>query len=102
LARLGGVRIGGARLGEVRQGYLIKIMSGITTSETLRGEQPKDDNLGSREQQLIRKVKALKVETSVLQIDMDNRLSEFRRSVLNIMLELDEWAENKINDEDQR
>jgi hypothetical protein len=77
-------------------------MAGITTSDMLSGEQPKDDKLGSREQQLIRKVKALKVETSVLQIDMDNRLSEFRRSVLNIMLELDEWAENKINDEDQR
>jgi hypothetical protein len=72
------------------------------TKTTTNSEQPKDDNLGSREQQLIRKVKALKVETSVLQIDMDNRLSEFRRSVLNIMLELDEWAENKINDEDQR
>jgi hypothetical protein len=70
------------------------------TKTTTNSEQPKDDNLGSREQQLIRKVKALKVETSVLQIDMDNRLSEFRRSVLNIMLELDEWAENKINDEE--
>ena len=68
----------------------------------MAGEQPKDDNLGGREQQLIRKVKAMKVETSVLQIDMDNRLKEFRRSVLNIMLELDEWAENKINDEEQR
>ena len=77
-------------------------MAGITTSKTLAGEQPKDDNLGGREQQLIRKVKAMKVETSVLQIDMDNRLKEFRRSVLNIMLELDEWAENKINDEEQR
>ena len=77
-------------------------MAGIKTSKTLAGEQPKDDNLGSREQQLIRKVKAMKVETSVLQIDMDNRLKEFRRSVLNIMLELDEWAENKINDEEQR
>lgn len=73
-------------------------MAGITTSATMAGEQPKDDSLGGREQQLIRKVKALKVEISVLQIDMDNRLSEFRRSVLNTMLELDEWAENKIND----
>ena len=72
------------------------------TKTTTNSEQPKDDNLGVREQQLIRKVKALKVETSVLQIDMDNRLKEFRRSVLNIMLELDEWAENKINDEEQR
>tara|TARA_R110002153_G_scaffold266500_1_gene429863 strand:+ start:74 stop:295 length:222 start_codon:yes stop_codon:yes gene_type:complete len=72
------------------------------TKTTTNSEQPKDDNLGGREQQLIRKVKAMKVETSVLQIDMDNRLKEFRRSVLNIMLELDEWAENKINDEEQR
>ena len=68
----------------------------------MSGEQPKDDGLGGREQQLIRKVKALKVEISVLQVDMDNRLSEFRRSVLNTMLELDEWAENKINGEEQR
>ena len=65
---------GAAWCGMVRQGYLIKIMAGITTSETLAGEQPKNDDLlrkinevGGRLAELI--VKNREIELAMTQLN---------------------------------
>ena len=58
-------------------------MSGITTSETLAGEQPKDDNLGSRVDELNVQVKKLR-----------NEFNMFEKYVLDNL----EDIEKKIND----
>ena len=59
-------------------------MAGITTSETMAGEQPKDDNLGSRVDELTNQVKKLRNEFNV-----------FEKYVLDNL----EDIEKKINDE---
>ena len=58
-------------------------MAGITTSETLAGEQPKDDNLGSRVDELNVQVKKLR-----------NEFNMFEKYVLDNL----EDIEKKIND----
>ena len=80
--RHGRVLRGAAWSGEVRQGYLIKIMSGITTSETLAGEQPKNDNLGGRVDELERVMTGL-----------ERSLNDFLSRI--------EALENKNDDEEQ-
>ena len=58
-------------------------MAGITTSETLAGEQPKDDNLGSR------------VDELTVQVDeLRNEFNVFEKYVLDNL----EDIEKKIND----
>ena len=59
-------------------------MAGITTSETMAGEQPKDDNLGSRVDELTNQVKKLRNEFNI-----------FEKYVLDNL----EDIEKKINDE---
>lgn len=54
-------------------------MSGITTSETLAGEQPKDDNLGGRVDELTKQVGELRKECVLLRchvIDTEERNTE--------------------------
>ena len=58
-------------------------MAGITTSATLAGEQPKDDNLASRVEELTVQVKKLR-----------NEFNMFEKYVLDNL----EDIEKKIND----
>ena len=54
-------------------------MAGITTSETLAGEQPKDDNLGSRVDELTNQVDELRKQFALLRcrvIDTEERNTE--------------------------
>ena len=57
-------------------------MSGITTSETLAGEQPKDDDLGSRVDELER-----------ISVGLETILKDFLRRI--------EALEEKNSDEEQ-
>jgi hypothetical protein len=57
-------------------------MAGITTSETLAGEQPKDDNLGSRVDELER-----------ISVGLEPILKDFLRRI--------EALEEKNSDEEQ-
>jgi len=57
-------------------------MAGITTSETLAGEQPKDDNLGSRVDKLER-----------ISVGLETILKDFLRRI--------EALEEKNSDEEQ-
>jgi hypothetical protein len=57
-------------------------MAGITTSESMSGEQPKDDNLGGRVDELERVITGLE-------------------RILNDFLSRIEALENKNDDEDQ-
>jgi len=79
--RHGRVLRGAAWSGEVRQGYLIKIMSGITTSETLAGEQPKDDNLGGRVDELTAEVGELRKEVVRLRCRIDDKFGELEKKI---------------------
>jgi len=54
-------------------------MAGITTSETLRGEQPKDDNLGSRVDELTKKVGELRKEVTLLRCRVDDKFGELEK-----------------------
>jgi len=60
-------------------------MSGITTSETLAGEQPKDDNLGSRIDELTNQVEKLREEyvtwRNYYEKLVDARLEEIEKKV---------------------
>jgi len=62
--------------------------TGITTSETMAGEQPKDDNLGSRVDKLETKIDKLKKDFAV-----------FRRMSLDKTIALEKKIEEKNNDE---
>jgi hypothetical protein len=54
-------------------------MAGITTSETLRGEQPKDDNLGSRIDELTNQVEKLRKEVTLLRCRVDDKFGELEK-----------------------
>ena len=81
MERHGRVLRGAVRFGEVRQGYLIKIMSGITTSETMAGEQPKDDNLGSRVDELTNEVDKLRNKFNVLEKYVLDNLEDIEKKI---------------------
>ena len=61
------------------------IMAGITTSETMAGEQPKDDNLGSRVDELTKQVEKLREEyvtwRNYYEKLVDARLEEIEKKV---------------------
>ena len=65
----------------VRQGYLIKIMAGITTSESMSGEQPKDDNLGGRVDELNVQVKKLRDEFNVFEKYVLDNLEDIEKKI---------------------
>ena len=67
-------------VGTIRQHNLV--MAGITTSETMAGEQPKDDNLGSRVDELER-----------ISVGLEPILKDFLRRI--------EALEEKNSDEEQ-
>ena len=90
-------RRGKDRFGEVWQGYLIKIMSGITTSETLRGEQPKDDNLGSRVDELTKKVGELRKEVTLLRCHVDDKFQATGRETQKQLFDEVECIIGKID-----
>ena len=56
-------------------------MSGITTSETLAGEQPKDDNLGSRVDELTVQVKKLRNEFNVFEKYVLDNLEDIEKKI---------------------
>jgi len=56
-------------------------MSGITTSETLAGEQPKDDNLGSRVDELNVQVKKLRNEFNVFEKYVLDNLEDIEKKI---------------------
>ena len=63
-------------VGTIRQHNLV--MAGITTSETLAGEQPKDDDLGSRVDELTKQVDELR-KTKVGMFEMHELTSEVEK-----------------------
>ncbi len=67
-------------VGTIRQHNLV--MAGITTSETMAGEQPKDDNFGSRVDELER-----------ISVGLEPILKDFLRRI--------EALEEKNSDEEQ-
>jgi len=54
-------------------------MSGITTSETLAGEQPKDDNLGGRVDELTNQVGELRKEVTLLRCRVDDKFQALEK-----------------------
>ena len=56
-------------------------MAGITTSETLAGEQPKDDNLGSRVDELNVQVKKLRNEFNVFEKYVLDNLEDIEKKI---------------------
>ena len=56
-------------------------MAGITTSETLAGEQPKDDNLGSRVDELTNQVKKLRNEFNVFEKYVLDNLEDIEKKI---------------------
>lgn len=54
-------------------------MAGITTSETLAGEQPKDDNLGSRVDELTVQVDELRKEVTLLRCRVDDKFQALEK-----------------------
>jgi|TARA_R110001583_G_scaffold120167_1_gene271408 hypothetical protein len=56
-------------------------MAGITTSETLAGEQPKDDNLGSRVDELTVQVKKLRNEFNVFEKYVLDNLEDIEKKI---------------------
>ena len=56
-------------------------MAGITTSETLAGEQPKDDNFGSRVDELTNQVGELRKECMLLRCRVDDKFGELEKKI---------------------
>ena len=56
-------------------------MAGITTSETLAGEQPKDDNLGSRVDELTVQVKKLRNEFNIFEKYVLDNLEDIEKKI---------------------
>ena len=56
-------------------------MAGITTSETLAGEQPKDDSLGSRVDELTVQVKKLRNEFNVFEKYVLDNLEDIEKKI---------------------
>ena len=54
-------------------------MAGITTSETLAGEQPKDDVLGSRVDELTVQVDELRKEVTLLRCRVDDKFQALEK-----------------------
>ena len=70
-------------------------MAGITTSETLRGEQPKDDNLGSRIDELTNQVEKLRKEFALLRchvIDTEEENTE----AIEVLKAIDELKDENL------
>ena len=57
------------------------IMAGITTSETMAGEQPKDDNLGSRVDELTNEVDKLRNKFNVLEKYVLDNLEDIEKKI---------------------
>ena len=79
-------------------------MAGITTSETLAGEQPKDDNLGSRVDELTGRIETLEEQLSADKFFVDGELKELKSRifpVLKSVLESIDALEEKNSDEEQ-
>ena len=79
-------------------------MAGITTSETLAGEQPKDDNLGSRVDELTSKIEKLEEQLSADKLFVDGELKELKSRIFPVLknvLERIEALEEKNSDEEQ-
>ena len=71
-------------VGTIRQYDLV--MAGITTSETLAGEQPKDDNLGSRVDELTKQVDELR--------KLERRFGQFQRLTDDRLVDADFILDN--------
>ena len=56
-------------------------MAGITTSEPLAGEQPKDDNLGGRVDELNVQVKKLRNEFNVFEKYVLDNLEDIEKKI---------------------
>jgi hypothetical protein len=77
-------------------------MAGITTSETLSGEQPKDDNLGSRVDELTGRIETLEEQLSADKFFVDGELEELKSRIFPVLisvLESIEVLEKKNSDE---
>ena len=79
-------------------------MAGITTSKTLAGEQPKDDVLGSRVDELTSKIEKLEEQLSADKLFVDGELKELKSRIFPVLknvLERIEALEEKNSDEEQ-
>jgi hypothetical protein len=56
-------------------------MAGITTSESMSGEQPKDDNLGGRVDELNVQVKKLRDEFNVFEKYVLDNLEDIEKKI---------------------
>ena len=80
-------------VGTIRQHDLV--MAGITTSETLAGEPPKDDNLGSRVDELTVQVEKLRKEFALLRchvIDTEEENTE----AIEVLKAIDELKDENL------
>jgi len=71
------------------------VMAGITTSETLRGEQPKNDDLGSRVDELTNQVEKLRKQFALLRchvIDTEEENTE----AIEVLKAIDELKDENL------
>jgi hypothetical protein len=71
-------------------------MAGITTSETMRGEQPKDNNFGSRIDELKAEVYVLRKECALLRCRVDDTEKE-NTEAIEVLIGRIDALEQKTN-----
>ena len=74
-----------------------QIMAGITTSESMAGEQPKDDVLGSRVDELNAEVNKLRKEVALLRCRTDDKFQSVERETQKQLFEEVDCIMGKID-----